>query len=499
MLEKLLKNKQIAAVICNQFGDTGKGKIVDYLSEWADVIARGTGGNNAGHTTVVNGVERVFHLIPAGIIYDSLGKVNILGNGMVLDISALNKELIDLDNSGISYNNLMISKDASVIMPYHIAQDCAKNKSQKNGGIGSTGRGIGPCYTDKIARRGIFIKDLFNEDILAKKINKIKEFYPGQEINTDEIIDFLIPYKDKITPFVRDTVNEMHNFVRKGKKVLLEGAQGLLLSIEHGTYPFVTSSDCSLNGAAGGVGLSAYQVDLPLGIFKGPFMTRVGGGPFVTELGGEISEKHCGDEGDIFYEVKNYLGMNLNLDEIKRLQSEKNNSASIEKLVQHRKNVNNYINSNRNKVLELINSNDEFLQGIGARLVGGEYGATTGRPRRTGWIDAVAGKYAVGINGPLMILTKPDTIADADEFKVCYGYETSHGNILDTFSKDEDYLRDVKPKYIRYKGYGEIGDVKDYSKLPQSLKKAIEDFEIFTGGQFKIISVGPERNQTIVR
>ena len=498
MLETLLNNKQIAAVVCNQFGDTGKGKIVDYLSEWADVIARGTGGNNAGHTVIIDGVEKVFHLIPSGINYDSLGKVNIIGNGTVLDIKVLNNEIDCLEGDGISHKNLMISKDANVIMPYHIVQDCARNKSQKSGGIGSTGRGIGPCYTDKIARRGIFVEDLFNRDILARKINKIKEFYPNQEINTEEIISDLAPYSEKISPFVKDTVNEMHKFVRQGKKVLLEGAQGLLLSIEHGTYPYVTSSDCSLNGTASGVGLSASQIDLPLGIVKFPFMTRVGGGPFVTEFGARKSEEYCGEEKDIFYEAKNYLGTDLDLNEIKRLQEEKD----FESLKQFRKEVNNSIKLNRNKVLDMINGKDEFMQGVGVRLAAGEYGATTGRPRRTGWTDAVIGKYAVGINGPLMILTKPDCLESADNFKICYGYGKGQyptTEISDKFNREESYLRNVTPVYKTYEGYRGIGDVREFDKLPKSLKESIEDFERFTGGCVKVVSVGAERNQTIVR
>ena len=290
-LDKLLKNVQTIAVICNQWGDTGKGKFSDYFaSQWADVTARGTGGNNAGHTVVVNGKEKIFHLIPAGVTNDSLGKTTILGNGMVIDLAVLSSELDDLDKEGVSYNNLLISRDANVIMPYHINRDKAKHQSQKKGGIGSTGRGIGPCYTDKVARRGIMINDLFNRDRLVKKINKVREFYLEQKIDTENIIEQLKPYAERIEPFVRDTVAEMHNFMRGGKKILLEGAQGLLLSIEHGTYPYVTSSDCSLNGTASGVGLSAKNIDLSLGIVKFPFMTRVGAGPFPTELGGCVAE-----------------------------------------------------------------------------------------------------------------------------------------------------------------------------------------------------------------
>lgn len=496
MLERLLKGKKIVGVVCNQFGDTGKGKIVDYLSEWADVIARGTGGNNAGHTTVVNGVERISHLIPVGIVYDSMGKYNILGNGMVIDTKVLSGEMDDLDRDGLTYNNLMISKDASVIMPYHIKQDRERNQSQEKGGIGSTGRGIGPCYTDKIARRGIFIEDLFNKDVIARKIEGLRKFkvYPEEDLDTEKIINDLAPYTERIAPFVKDTINEMHNFVRRGKKILLEGAQGLLLSIEYGTYPCVTSSDCSLNGTASGVGISANMVDLPLGIIKYPFMTRVGKGSFVTEFGGADSEAYCAKEGDIYYEVNTYLGAKFNLNEIKKLQVEKDFVG----LKKFRQSANDCIKANRDKIINMINSEDEFLQGVGVRLIGWEFGATTGRPRRTGWTDAVAARYAVPINGPLMILTKADCLSGVDSFNVCYGYNTSKFTSRE-FNRSDDYLRSVKPVYRTYDGYGDISDVKDFDKLPQSLKKSISEFEKFTGGCVKVVSVGAEREQTIVR
>jgi adenylosuccinate synthase len=475
-LDDLLKGVQTIAIVCNQFGDTGKGKFSDFFAEkWADVTARGTGGNNAGHTVVVNGNEKIFHLIPAGISNDSNGKYTVLGNGMVIDISVLCHELDELDKEKTTYNNLLISKDASVIMPYHIFQDKAKDQSQTKGGIGSTGRGIGPCYTDKIARRGIVIEDLFNHDKLRRKINKIIEVYPRQEINIDEIIDSLKPYKERIKPFVRDTVTEMHSFMMHGKKILLEGAQGLLLSIEHGTYPYVTSSDCSLNGTASGVGLSAKMIDLPLGVIKFPFMTRVGAGPFPTELGMENSENYCAE--------KNHT----KLDELKQYKIPHQVIGDKIKYEKNHKNI-----------MDMINSDDEFTQGIGIRLKAGEYGATTGRPRRTGWTDAVMAKYAVGINGPLFIITKPDCLSEADEFKIAYGYETYNG-VVDTFSRSENILRTAVPRYMTYKGYGDISDVRSYENLPETLKKAINDFEHLTKGKVAIISVGAEREETIIR
>ena len=475
-LDDLLKGIQTLAIICNQWGDTGKGKFSDYFaSQWADVTARGTGGNNAGHTVVVNGKEKIFHLIPAGISNDSNGQFTVLGNGMVIDLQVLSHEFDELDAEALTYNNLLISKDASVIMPYHINRDKAKDQSQKSGGVGSTGRGIGPCYTDKTARRGIIIEDLFDKGKLSRKIDKVKEVYFEQKINPDEVINSLLPFAERIKPFVRDTVSEMHQFMREGKKILLEGAQGLLLSIEHGTYPYVTSSDCSLNGTASGVGLSARMIDLPLGIVKFPFMTRVGAGPFPTELGGRNSEVYCAEEG------------HTKADELKQYGIP--HQIAKGKIIYDQKNT---------KILEMVNSEDEFIQGIGIRLAAGEYGATTGRPRRTGWTDGVVAKYAVGINGPLLVLTKPDSLSGAKEFKLAYGYKID-GQVVDTFSRSEEFLRNVIPQHRNYEGYGDIRGVRNYDKLPSSLRQAIKDFESFAGGKVVVVSVGADREETVVR
>ena len=476
-LENLLKNIQVTAVVCNQWGDTGKGKFSDYFSQWADVIARGTGGNNAGHTVIVNGKKKIFHLLPAGITYDSQGKITILGNGMVIDPIALSHELDELEMENATFNHLMISKDASVIMPYHVARDQARDKSQKSGGIGSTGRGIGPCYTDKIARRGILIEDLFDSDKLVRKIRKASEFYGEQNVDVEQVINSIRPSAERIKPFVRDTVSEIHEFYRRGLRILLEGAQGLLLSIEHGTYPYVTSSDCSLNGTASGVGLSARMVDLPLGVIKFPFMTRVGAGAFPTELGGEKSERYCAEDG---------RNKEQELKEFEIPHAVINGKAKYD--------------VGDRKIIEMINSDDPFVQGIGIRLAADEYGATTARPRRTGWTDAVAAKYAIGINGPLMILTKPDCISGVKEFKVAYGYisDNFEGGFSTQFSRDESYLRSVEPSLRRYDGYGDISDVRNYQSLPGSLRQAIEDFQSFTRGKAALISVGAEKDQTIV-
>lgn len=465
-LQNLLGNAQIIAVICNQWGDTGKGKFSDYFAtHWADIIARGTGGNNAGHTVVTNNKETIFHLLPSGITQDSNGKITILGNGMVIDLKVLLEELEALEKSNLTYNNLMISKDASVIMPYHISRDKAKHQSQAKGGIGSTGRGIGPCYTDKIARRGIKIQDLYDKETLTTKIEKAKETYSEQSIDVQQIIQELSPLAEKLKPFVHDTVSKIHEFKKQGKKILLEGAQGLLLSIEHGTYPYVTSSDPSINGTASGVGLSANAIDLTFGIIKFPFMTRVGAGPFPTELGGQKSEHYCSQENKKPIEMQN----------------------------------NGITPSNQStKIKQLMNSPDEFVQGIGIRLAAAEYGATTQRPRRIGWTDAVSAKYAVGINSPLFILTKCDSVSGADQFKICYEYDIN-GNKTTNFQKDLEFLKQAKPIYKTYQGYGDISKIRYFNNLPESLKQAISDFEEFTGGKVAAVSVGADREQTIVR
>jgi adenylosuccinate synthase len=494
-LNDLLKDVQIASVICGQWGDTGKGKFSDYLaSNWADVCARGTGGNNAGHTVVVNGKKRIFHLLPSGITQDSNGKFNILGNGMVIDTKVLVDELNELDNGNLTYNNLMISEDAHVIMPYHIKRDQAKHASQEKGGIGSTGRGIGPCYTDKIARRGVMIRDLLEKDTLVKKINKAKEFYPEQKINTEEIIVNLEQYTNKIKPFIRDTISELHKMIEDGMNISIEGAQGLLLSIDYGTYPYVTSSDPSLNGTAAGVGIPAKAIDLPLTIIKYPFMTRVGAGPFPTEFGRNASEDYCakGLEHDIFYEAKNFLGMKLDLDTIRKMQERNDPKVETDKKL-----VEKYIKDRHDLVLDLINSRDEFIKGVGIRLAAGEYGATTARPRRTGWTDAVAAKYAVRLNGPNIVLTKVDCLSGAENFAICTDY--SHKGHQVEFKKDCDYLKNVTPTHNIYQGYSDISNIKNYDKLPLSLRCSIDDFEALTGGNVKIVSVGADRDETIIR
>jgi adenylosuccinate synthase len=469
----IVKDAQTVAIVCNQWGDTGKGKFADFFAaHWADVIARGTGGNNAGHTVVVNDTQRIFHLLPTGIIHDGSGKVNILGNGMVIDIEVLCREMDEVRNEGMPHDNLMIAEEAHVIMPYHIGRDKSKFASLTEGGIGSTGRGIGPCYTDRVARRGIFIKDLFDKQVLRKKIKRVAEYYPEIHVDADNIISGMQPFIDKIRPYVRDTITEIQKFKSQGKKILLEGAQGLLLSIDYGTYPYVTSSDCSINGTAQGTGLSPRDIDLTLGVVKFPYMTRVGGGPFPTELGGTASEQYCaqGLEHDNSYELKK-AGVPF-----------EENGGRIR-----------YDNKHPN-IIKMMNSGDPFEQGVGIRLSGAEYGATTARPRRVGWTDLMALKYAVRTNGRDVVLTKVDVLQGAREIKLCDGYEG-----IGPYRPNADLLCHAEPHYKSFPGFeDDLRALSDRAELPKGLEESIAFMEDFTGARVRLISTGPDRKQTIV-
>lgn len=509
-LESLVNDAKVVAVVCNQFGDTGKGKVVHALAEWADVIARGNGGNNAGHTIVIDGREYIFHLLPTGIVYDKERKKSIIGNGTVIDIEVLSQELRTWEQSGGSYNHLNVSLDAHVIMPYHIIYDKSKDQSQQRGGIGSTGRGIGPCYTDKSARRGIKIRDLLDRDRLTRKIEKNLQFYQGQpgmgtvpemqDLSMEKILASLEPHLPLMRSLAADTIHEMQAFLSQGKKILLEGANGLLLSVEYGTYPYVTSCDTSVTGLVAGVGLPARAVDITFGLVKFPFMTRVGGGPFPTELGGKMSEEYCaaGIEHDIFYELIQYVGLDPNLLPDVREAQRTNNARA---LAQYEHEVSDYMASpsRRQRILNLCNSNDPFLQGVGIRLAAGEYGATTKRPRRTGWTDALAAQYAVGINGPLMILTKADVVAGIERFQIGFEYKQRRDGSISEFNRHAAELYDVEPVFSSYSGYDDIRGAKQYQELPPTLREAIKDFENFTEGKVVALSTGPRKEEIILR
>lgn len=419
-------------VIGAQWGDEGKGKITDFLAETADVVVRYQGGNNAGHTVIANDKKYKLHLIPSGILYDE--KLCIIGNGVVIDPKALLDEIEYLENEGVKVNpsKLLISDRAHVIMPYHKLIDALSEKQRGSKDIGTTGKGIGPCYTDKHERTGIRICDLLNKEVFAEKLktnleNKnrlISEIYGNEKLSFDEIYNSYLQYAERLRSFITDTSYILYEKIKENKRVLFEGAQGTLLDIDYGTYPYVTSSHPISGGVCIGAGVGPTMIDRVVGVCKA-YTTRVGKGPFPTELFDEIGE--------------------------------------------------------------LI------------REKGFEYGTTTGRARRCGWLDLVILKYAVRISGLTSIaITKIDTLAGIDKIKVCTGYELD-GKVIDYFPASLEDLARCKPIYKEFDGWDDsIQNAKTYEDLPQNAKEYLKFIEDFTGVRISIVSVGPERENTIV-
>lgn len=414
-----------------QWGDEGKGKIVDFFSEKVDVIVRFQGGNNAGHTLVVDNKKIILHLIPSGILWDK--KVCIIGNGVVVDLPVLVKEIETLKNENLipPDTKLYISDSAHIIFPYHKKIDILREK--RNGvKIGTTGRGIGPAYEDKSARYGIRIGDIRNTEnfkkrlanILEEKNEYIKCVFKEEPLSFDEIYDETIENFNKIKDFVTDTSILLNKYVREKKNILFEGAQGTLLDIDHGTYPFVTSSNTISANAAIGSGIAFQHIKKVIGVAKA-YTTRVGNGPFPTEL-------------------KDSLG--------------------------------DYI-----------------------RDKGGEYGATTGRPRRCGWIDLVALKKSIMINGiDGIALTKIDVLNELEDINLCVAYEYN-GSEIDYMPQDVDVLEKVKPIYRKFKGWKkDISKIRDGIDLPVETKDYLKFIEDFLEVKINIVSVGPERESNIV-
>lgn len=467
-IDRLVKDAQVVAVVCNQWGDTGKGKFSDYLgANWADVIIRGTGGANAGHTVKVGDLWRVFHLLPSGIMEDANGKTNILGQGMEIHLETLLEEMDEVARNGGTFDNFYISDKAQIVFNHHIEYDKQRHMSMANGGIGSTGRGIGPAYEDRTGRRGVEMGLLCDPVALRERLEKQAKKY---DFDVSEVMRKIEPFAQRLVPYIRDTFTLVHEKKEAGKKILLEGAQGLLLSVNDGSYPYVTSSDPSLDGTAKGAGLSAKDVDLCLGIVKFPFMTRVGGGPFPTEIGGHASEAYCASEPTLLQELEAfgipYKGKKYN--------------------------------SHDPRITELINSPHPFFRGVGLRLLSVEYGATTGRARRVGWIDAVAGRYARRINGPDVILTKVDIGSHLGEIQLCDGYEID-GHITQNFKSNPRFLYGVEPHFATFDGYGDVRGIDEYKGLPSQLHRIIAEYERLTGSNVAALSVGPDRDETIIR
>lgn len=414
-----------------QWGDEGKGKIVDFFSEKVDVIVRFQGGNNAGHTLVVNNKRIILHLIPSGILWNN--KVCVIGNGVVLDLAVLVKEIETLKKEDLipEDTKLFISDSAHVIFPYHKKIDILREK--KNGvKIGTTGRGIGPAYEDKSARYGIRLGELTNTESFKKKLTNILEekndyikyIFKETPLSFDEVYNETMENFDKIKDMVTDTGILLNKLIKNKKSVLFEGAQGTLLDLDHGTYPYVTSSNTISANAAIGSGIAFQNIKRVIGVAKA-YTTRVGNGPFPTELTDSIGD---------------------------------------------------YI-----------------------RDRGGEYGATTGRPRRCGWIDLVALKKAIMINGiDGIVLTKIDVLNELEDINICVGYEYK-GLELDYMPQDVEILEKVKPIYRKFKGWKkDISKIRDGLDLPVETKDYLKFIEDYLEVKINIVSVGPEREANIV-
>jgi adenylosuccinate synthase len=418
-------------VVGAQWGDEGKGKVVDIYTEYADDIVRYQGGNNAGHTLVVGSEKIVLHLIPSGILHE--GKRCIIGNGVVLDPEVFIKEITKLKESGRIKDDstLLLSESLHIIMPYHKRIDIAREAKSGDKKIGTTGRGIGPCYEDKIGRRGIRLMDLLNEEVFARKLkeflvekNFLLENLLGETpCNYEDILSEYRGYAAILAKYVADTSLVLDKDLKAGKKVLFEGAQGTLLDVDHGTYPFVTSSSTCAGGASTGSGVSPREIHEIVGISKA-YVTRVGSGPFPTEL---------------------------------------------------------------------LDATGEQL-----RQTGGEFGATTGRPRRCGWFDTMVIRYAVRINGLTGIaLTKLDVLSDFDTIKVCTGY-TYQGKALETLPAALEIFENCQPVYEELPGWRtDITGAKSFEELPETARSYVRRLEELAGCPIVMVSVGPRRDQTI--
>lgn len=418
-------------VLGAQWGDEGKGKMTDYLAEEAEVVVRFQGGNNAGHTVEVGDKQYKLHLIPSGILHDE--KLNVIGNGVVVDPIALFSEIDYLEREGVKVTpeKLIVSDRAHVIMPYHKTLDKLKEKARGKNDIGTTGKGIGPCYTDKFERCGIRICDLINKEVFKEKLEAnislkndyITKILGGEPLNFDEIYNEYLKYAERLRPFVQDTSVRVYDDIKKNKTVLFEGAQGMLLDIDYGTYPFVTSSNTTAGGVASGVGIGPNMITNAVGIAKA-YTTRVGKGPFPTELDNEIGEW--------------------------------------------------------------------------IREKGHEYGVTTGRSRRCGWLDIVILKTSVRVSGlTSLAVTKIDTLAGLEKVKMCVGYKFNE-KVIDYFPSSLEDLAKCEPIYEEFEGWDEsVADARSYEELHPNARKYLERIEELTDTRISIVSVGPKRDQTM--
>ena len=418
-------------VIGTQWGDEGKGKVVDLLTDRAAAVARFQGGHNAGHTLVIDGETTVLHLIPSGILRENV--LCLIGNGVVLSPSALLEELEMLDKAGVpARERLRISESCPLILPYHIALDQARELARGKKAIGTTGRGIGPAYEDKVSRRGLRLGELMDPAHFTERLREVMEYhnfalqhyFKADPVDYQQVLDEALAQGEQIAPMVADIPGLLHRMRREGKDIMFEGAQGALLDIDHGTYPYVTSSTTTAGGAASGSGIGPRHLDYVLGIVKA-YTTRVGAGPFPTEL---------------FDEVGNHLG---------------------EK--------------------------------------GHEFGATTGRQRRCGWLDTVALRRSLDINSVTgMCITKLDVLDGLETLKLAVSY-TLNGEQIDEPPAGADLIEQCEPVYIEMPGWSDstVG-VKNHDDLPAAAKDYLKKIEELTGTPIAIISTGPDRAETIV-
>jgi adenylosuccinate synthase len=416
-------------IVGAQWGDEGKGKIVDLLTQYADMVVRFQGGNNAGHTIVLKGEKFVFHLIPSGILYKN--KKCIIGNGVVLDPAVLMEEINELKRRGYFKDDsqLMISEGTHLILPYHRKIDVAREKIFK---IGTTGRGIGPAYEDKVTRCGIRVVDLLDEKVFRKKLEDnlvqknlyLVEILKEKHFEFSDIFNEYAQYKVQLEKYVKDTSFFLYEAIQKGKNILFEGAQGALLDLDHGTYPFVTASNTVAGNACVGSGIGPTLIHSVIGVAKA-YTTRVGEGPFPTELEGQLGER--------------------------------------------------------------------------IRERGGEYGATTGRPRRCGWFDAVVVNHSIRVNGMReMAITKLDVFNDFDRVKICTGYRID-GKIYHRVPSNLEMMKSAEPIYEELDGWKSMAKgTRKLSDLPQNARRYLRRIEELIHARVTVVSVGEERNETIV-
>jgi adenylosuccinate synthase len=414
-----------------QWGDEGKGKATDLLGERVDYVVKFNGGNNAGHTVVIGDEKYALHLLPSGIL--SPGVVPVIANGAVIDLTVLFHEIENLERRGVDTSRLLVSADAHVITPYNRTLDRVAERFLGNRRIGTTGRGIGPTYADKMNRVGIRAQDLLDPHILEQKVSGALEqknqllvkVYNRRSVVVEAVVEELLSYADRLRPMVRDTGLELVTALDEGKTVLFEAGQATMLDVDHGTYPFVTSSNATSGGACTGSGVPPNRIDRVIAVAKA-YATRVGEGPFPTEL---------------------------------------------------------------------LDADGEFL-----RKTGGEYGTTTGRPRRTGWYDAVVSRYSARVNGVTdFVVTKLDVLSGIERIPVCVAYDVD-GARYDEMPMTQTAFHHAKPVYEYLDGWSEdISGARSFDDLPKNAQRYVMALEEMSGARISVVGVGPARDATVVR